>query len=90
MGRSDVGLNLGTTGYGRMHARLYSEIGGFGAGSKFAWQLFPTVGFDIGKVAALDFGYRWIGIDYDKGEGLSHFTYDALTQGPVGGLVFRF
>ena len=85
-----VGLNLATSGSGRMHARLYSEIGGFGAGSDFAWQLFPTVGVDLGKRAAFDFGYRWIGIDYDKGDGLSHFKYDVLTQGPVGGIVFRF
>ena len=29
-------------------------------------------------------------IDYDKGDGASHFKYDVLTQGPVGGFVFRF
>ena len=85
-----VGLNLATSGAGRVHARLYSEIGGFGAGSKLTWQIFPTVGFDLGKVVAFDVGYRWLDLDYESGEGVSAFKYDVLTQGPVAGFVFRF
>ena len=85
-----VGLNLRTAGQGRIHARLYSEIGGFGAGSKITWQIFPTVGIDLGKMAAVDVGYRWLDVNYESGEGVTFFKYDVLTQGPVGGIVFRF
>jgi hypothetical protein len=85
-----IGLNLRTAGAGRLHARLYSEIGGFGAGSKLTWQVFPTVGVDIGKVVAIDLGYRWLDLDYESGENLTFFKYDVLTQGPVIGFVFRF
>jgi len=85
-----VGLNLRSHGAGRVHAGLYSEIGGFGAGSTITWQIFPTVGIDVGKRASLEFGYRWLDLDYESGEGLTRFKYDVLTQGPVMGFAFRF
>jgi len=85
-----VGLNLRSQGAHRVHAGLYSEIGGFGAGSTLSWQIFPTVGIDLGKRTAVEFGYRWLDLDYESGEGLTRFKYDVLTQGPVMGLAFRF
>jgi len=85
-----VGLNLRTAGAGRLHARLYTEVGGFGVGSKVTWQVFPAIGFDVGKVVAVDLGYRWLDLDYESGEALTAFKYDVLTQGPVIGFVFRF
>ncbi len=39
---------------------------------------------------SLEVGYRWLDLDYSTGEGNERFAYDVLTQGPVGGLVFRF
>lgn len=85
-----VGLHLRTQGNGRLHARLYSEIGGFGVGSTFAWQIFPTVGVNVGKHAGLDVGYRWLDINYESGQDLERFKYDVLTQGPVVGFTFTF
>ena len=85
-----VGLALRTPGDGRLVARLYSEIGGFGAGSDFSWQLFPVVGVRLTRSAAVEFGYRWLDIDYATGEGNEQFGYDVLTQGPVGGFTLRF
>jgi hypothetical protein len=83
-----VGLALRTPGRGRWHAALYSEIGGFGAGSDFAWQLFPTVGFDLGRHVSIDGGWRWLGMDYETGDGLDRFAYDMVIQGPRS--VWRF
>ena len=74
----------------RWHAQVYTEIGGFGAGSDFTWQIFPTVGVNVGKATSIEFGYRWLDLDYTTGEGLSQFTWDVLAQGPVLGFVFRF
>jgi hypothetical protein len=73
-----------------MTARLYSEIGGFGAGSDFTWQIFPSLGIAMGKTASLEFGYRWLDINYESGEGNERFGWDVLTQGPVVGFGFRF
>jgi hypothetical protein len=85
-----VGLILRSPAAHRVHASLYSEIGGFGAGSDFAWQIFPTVGFTLADSVSLEFGYRWLDLDYSAGDGNERFGYDVLTQGPVGGLAIRF
>jgi hypothetical protein len=86
-----VGMQLRTPGHGnRWHAQVYTEIGGFGVGSTFSWQVFPTIGVNLSKHASLEFGYRWLDIDYSSGEELTLFRYDVLTQGPVMGFAFRF
>jgi hypothetical protein len=86
-----VGVQLHTPDAGkRWHAQLYTEIGGFGVGSTFTWQIFPTVGVNLAKWASLDFGYRWLDIDYSSGDNLTAFKWDVLTQGPVVGFGFRF
>jgi hypothetical protein len=86
-----VGLQLRTPKNGkRWHAQVYTEFGGFGVGSTFTWQLFPTVGVDLTKRASLELGYRWLDIDYSSGENTTLFKYDVLTQGPVLGFAFRF
>jgi hypothetical protein len=86
-----VGLQLKTPPAGsRWHAQVYTEIGGFGAGSTFTWQIFPTVGVNLAKWVSLDFGYRWLDIDYSSGENDTLFKYDVLTQGPILGFAFRF
>ena len=86
-----VGAQFRTPGNGtRWHAQVYTEIGGFGAGSTFTWQVFPTFGVNLAKWMALDFGYRWMSIDYTSGDGATLFKYDVLMQGPVLGFVFKF
>jgi hypothetical protein len=86
-----VGVQLHTPeNGGPWHAQVYTEIGGFGVGSTFGWQVFPTVGMNIGKRASIEFGYRWLDVDYSSGEDLTLFKYDVLTQGPVLGFGFRF
>jgi hypothetical protein len=69
---------------------VYGEIGGFGAGSDFTWQLFPRVGFRLTEKASREFGWRWLDLDYADGDGTEQFGYDVLTQGPAGGFAFRF
>lgn len=86
-----VGLQLRTPENGkRWHAQVYTEIGGFGVGSTFSWQVFPTVGVTLSKGASLEFGYRWLDLNYDTGEDATYFKYDVLTQGPVVGFRFVF
>jgi len=85
-----AGLLLHTPPGSRVGLRVYSEIGGFGVGSDFVWQIFPTVTIGLGQRASLDFGYRWLDMDYEDGEGNERFAFDMLTQGPVVGFSFRF
>ena len=85
-----VGLTLRTPPDRRVMVRVYTEIGGFGLGSDFTWQIFPNVGFRLTRAASIEVGYRWLDIDYASGEGNSAFGWDVLSQGPVVGFGFRF
>ena len=85
-----AGVTLRTPTRRRMQVRLYTEVGGFGAGSDFTWQLFPDLSVNLTKTASLEFGYRWLDLDFATGEGNERFAYNVLTQGPVLGFGFRF
>ena len=66
------------------------DIGGFGIGSEFAWQVFPFVGYRFGSLFELEAGYRALGMDYETGSGSDLFVYDIVTFGPQIGLAFHF
>jgi hypothetical protein len=85
-----VGLTLRTSAEHRVRLHVYTELGGFGAGSDLTWQIFPSLGIRLSDRVSLDVGYRWLDMDYETGDGNARFGYDVLTQGPVGGLAFRF
>jgi hypothetical protein len=85
-----VGLKLKQSLGGKWHFTMQGDIGGFGAGSDFAWQLFPVVGVDVGKRSTLGVGYRVIGMDYRTGSGNQLFKYDVITQAFVLGAALHF
>ena len=85
---SDIFANLQFGAMGMLVAK--KGHWGFGAGSDFAWQVFPTLAFNFSDRLSLDVGCRWLDLDYSKGEGSERFAYDVLTQGPVEGFGFRF
>lgn len=66
------------------------NVGGFGVGSDFAWQLQVYAGWRISDLMSLSFGYRMIGIDYEHGSGQDRFLYDMDTFGPVVRFGFNF
>jgi opacity protein-like surface antigen len=84
-----AGLILRAPAKGKLRASLYTEVGGFGVGSTFAWQVFPTVGVALSDGVSLDLGYRWMGLDYESGDGAARFRMDTLTQGPIFGVAFK-
>lgn len=59
-----------------------SDIGGFGIGSSFTWQVQGYVGYRFSKLFQTSVGYRVIGVDYDKGTDAERFRYDMNTFGP--------
>jgi len=85
-----VGLKIHQRLGGRWHLGLVADIGGFGAASKFAWQVFPTLAVDVGKRARLGFGCRALGMDYKTGSDSTLFRYDVIANGPVLGMSFNF
>jgi hypothetical protein len=85
-----VGLKLKQRLTSRLNFAFEGDIGGFGAGSDFAWNLFPTIGIDVSKSATVRVGYRVLSEDYDTGSGNQYFKYDVITQAMVFGMAFRF
>jgi len=85
-----VGLKLKQRLGGRLSFSMEADIGGFGAGSDFAWQLFPVLGFDLGRRTTLGIGYRVLSLDYTTGNENQQFKYDVVTQAFVLGAAFRF
>ncbi len=59
------------------------DIGGFGVGSKLAWQTIAQVGYRFNKTIYGIVGYRYISIDYLKGSGLDRYKYDIHISGPM-------
>lgn len=70
--------------------QLRGDLGGFGIGSDFTWQAQGNIGYRFSKLFQTSIGYRYIGIDYEKGEGSEKFVYDVDTFGAVLRLGFNF
>lgn len=66
------------------------DIGGFGVGSDFSWQIQAYAGYRFSKLFQATIGYRYIGIDYDSGEDRERFVYDIDTYGLVIRLGLNF
>lgn len=71
-------------------ARVRADVGGFGVGSDFAYQVIGTLGWDFARSWSLLFGYRYLEMDYEAGSKLRDFKYDVATSGPTVGVSFRF
>jgi hypothetical protein len=66
------------------------DVGGFGVGSDFSWQIQAYAGYRFSKLFQTTIGYRYISINYDKGQGIQRFLYNIDTYGPVIRLGFNF
>lgn len=69
---------------------LRADIGGFGVGSNFAWQIYPIVSYRFSKLFGLAIAYRALSMDYESGSGADLFKYDVTTFGPEIGFLFHF
>ena len=65
---------------------LRGDIGGFGVGSDFAWNLIGLVHFQPWKHVAFFGGYRALYQNYKDGRGANYFEFDATMHGPAIGL----
>ena len=72
---------------------MRGDIGGFGVGSKFSWQLAGGYSHDmkIGDWTITNtVGYRALSVDYSNGSGSGQRGIDAIIHGPVMETSFRF
>lgn len=68
-----------------------ADIGGFGVGSDFTWNVQAGVGYHFNKTWSTHFQYKVLSVDYDNDKsGTSKFAYDTITHGPLLGVVARF
>jgi opacity protein-like surface antigen len=64
----------------------YADIGGFGVGSKFAYQLLVGTSYQFTPDISGKFGFRYLHMDYNKDQ----FEYNAGMGGLYLGVGFRF
>lgn len=70
-----------------------SDIGGFGAGSDFTWNVIATLGYRFelfGAPAVALGGYRALYQDFEEGSGLNKFAWDIWVHGPIIALNVKF
>src|SRR5262249_40580385 len=65
-------------------ALAYGDFGG--GGSSFTWEVVGGVSYSFNQLVSIDFGYRYLSIDYDTDE----FLYNTDMAGPYLGAGFRF
>lgn len=85
-----AGVKLVVPNTGRWLVFMRADVGGFGAGSKFAWQIYPTVGYSFADWIKLVGGYRVLSMDYETGGDTDLFRYNITTHGPFLGAAFQF
>jgi len=86
---------IGVRGFHRINdrwsANLRADIGGFGLGSDFSWNVQGGVGYHFNDTWSAVLNYKALSVDYDNDRsGTGSFEYDAVTHGPVIGVVARF
>jgi hypothetical protein len=73
--------------------QFLGDVGGFGVGSDFSWQLFGGYSFDFSLWQANLHGlvgYRALAVDYSQDSAPSKNSIDLILHGPVVGLSFRW
>jgi opacity protein-like surface antigen len=85
-----VGVALESPLGQRWSVQLLGDIGGFGIGSDFAWQLVGSLRYQASERISVVGAYRYIDMDYEDGSGTDLFGYDMSLSGPALGVSFDF
>jgi hypothetical protein len=75
---------------GNLLLQLRGDIGGFGVGSDFTWQIQAYGGYRFSDLFQVTAGYRVLAIDFETGADQGRFLYDVTTSGPVLQIGFNF
>ena len=66
------------------------DIGGFGAGSDFTWNIETGLGFRLSRRAELQVQFKALGVDYEEGVGRDFYAYDVVSPGVVIAIPIHF
>jgi len=69
---------------------LRGDIGGFGIGSDFTYQVLANFRWQANERFGVVFGYRLIGFDYEDGHDADYERFDLTEQGPLVGMTISF
>ena len=72
---------------------LEGDVGGFGAGSEFSWQVVAAYGYDtmfLGMPLHAVLGYRALSVDFSETGAHGKNGIDAVLHGPLLGATFRW
>lgn len=84
-----IGLRLRGLFSPRWEYTLRGDVGGFGVGSDFAWQVAATIGYRLemfGLPSVAHIGYRALSQDYES----RRLVWDVTLHGPLIGLSVAF
>jgi hypothetical protein len=81
---------LGTDIKDKWLFQFRGDLGGFGVGSDFTWQLQAYAGYRFTKMFQLTAGYRILSTDYKSGEEPEEFIFNVKEFGPVIRFGFNF
>ena len=70
----------------RWSVGLLADIGGFGVGSDFSYELLPRVSYAWNEIITLNAGYRLLSMDFES----SQVEYDVRESGWIFGVGFGF
>ncbi len=75
----------------RFMAGLRADMGGFGLGSNFAFNLQPGLSYRFSDLFSLAIQYKYLYADFENDkEGPDFFGIDAASHGPLVGFLFQF
>lgn len=70
--------------------QLRGDIGGFGVGSDFSWQLFGGYSFQLAESWSGVVGYRALSVDFSEEVSNGTRGIDLIQHGPVVGVSYRW
>jgi hypothetical protein len=87
-----IGARFTLPNTGKWTVMLRGDVGGFGVGSQFAWQVRPTVAYSFDRHWSVGVAYWALGMDYVSGEigDGDYFKYDVTSFGPEIGFGYTF
>ncbi len=85
-----VGLRLTSQISPRASFLARGDIGGFGAGSDFSWNVEAGAEFRLTRHLGVQILFKALSFDYEEGAGASFYNYDVVSPGVVLAFPLRF
>jgi hypothetical protein len=74
----------------RLSVTVRGDIGGFGIGSHFTWNMVTLLAYQVSQRISTGVGYRILDIDFSEGKGSDKFRFDVQMRGPMLGFAIHF